>query len=100
MRRLEIADAARHDLREISDFTERNWGSAQRQRYLSAIHRAFVRLRDGTAVGRRRDDVGAGFCSVGVGRHVIFYRETEDALVVLRILHDRMDVHRHLDQGQ
>lgn len=31
-----------------------------------------------------------------VGSHVVFYRETTHTLDVIRVLHQRMDVDRHL----
>ena len=31
---------------------------------------------------------------VSVGRHVVFFRDTEDAIAVIRVLHQRMDAGR------
>jgi toxin ParE1/3/4 len=96
MKRLEFADAARQDIHDIAVYTERTWGVAQRQRYMDEIRTALARLRDGTLPSRMRDDIRVGYRSVSVGRHVVFYRESDEVIVVLRLLHERMDMHRRL----
>jgi toxin ParE1/3/4 len=47
-------------------------------------------------VGRACDDVRPGYRRYSVGSHVLFYRVSAAATVVVRILHQRMDVERHL----
>ncbi|WP_239511281.1 type II toxin-antitoxin system RelE/ParE family toxin [Burkholderia sp. JP2-270] len=37
-----------------------------------------------------------GYFRYAAGSHVVFYRETDDALDVIRALHQRMDIERHL----
>jgi len=96
MRRLVVAAAARQDLRDIARFTEETWGLAQSRRYMSAIRERFIRIRDRPAIGAPRDDVRAGYRSLPSGRHVIFYRLTDEAVEIVRVLHDSMDVHRHV----
>jgi toxin ParE1/3/4 len=46
--------------------------------------------------GEARDDVGKGLRCVFMERHVIFYRNAGDAIVVIRVLHQRMDVKLHI----
>ncbi|WP_316252022.1 type II toxin-antitoxin system RelE/ParE family toxin [Paraburkholderia sp. 31.1] len=40
--------------------------------------------------------VRAGYWRYTAGSHVIFYQDTDHTLDVIRILHQRMDVDRHL----
>jgi toxin ParE1/3/4 len=96
MKRLDVSQAASDDLREIAGYTERTWGPAQKRRYMAEIQTLFARLRNGTGIGRQRDDIGPGYRSANVGRHIVFYKETEEAFVIVRILHERMDLHRRL----
>ena len=42
-----------------------------------------------------RDEIIEGLRSLGVGRHIIFYRLCKTEIEVARILHKRMDVTRH-----
>ena len=41
-------------------------------------------------------DVRDGYLKHPIGRHFIFFRTTDDGIEVIRILHQRMDVGRHL----
>ncbi|WP_333473608.1 type II toxin-antitoxin system RelE/ParE family toxin [Xanthobacter dioxanivorans] len=54
-------------------------------------------LAAGASVARSAEDVRAGYFRLTVGSHVIFFRLPDDgSLTVVRILHQRMDVSRHL----
>jgi len=98
MRRLVIATAALADLEDIARFTEARWGQSQKRKYLAALHAALRRLRGNPDHGRRRSDIDATIHSLLAGRHVIFYRFSDDECRVVRIIHDRLDVHRHLTE--
>jgi len=37
-----------------------------------------------------------GYCRYAVNSHVVFYRESDYTLDVIRILRQRMDIERHL----
>lgn len=54
-------------------------------------------LATGRRQGRTADEVRAGYRKAAVGSHVLFYRMAVDGtLDIVRILHQRMDVTRHL----
>jgi toxin ParE1/3/4 len=97
MKRLSFTDAAREDLAAIGRYTLESWGAEKKTRYLAGIRASLERLRRATGIGRVRDEIRPGYRSVASGRHVIFYRETEDRIEVVRVLHQRMDLHRHLN---
>ena len=96
MRKLVIADRARADLKEIADYTGREWGAGQSRRYLGAIKDRLARLRDRPGLGTLRDEIGPGYRSARSGRHIVFYRETAESIEIVRVLHERMDMHRQL----
>lgn len=99
MRRLVISEEARADLGQIASFTSQEWGERQQSRYLSAIRRRLAELRRRPELGRPRNEVVVGSRSILAGRHVIFYAVTLDAVEVIRVLHDSMDVHTHVPAG-
>jgi toxin ParE1/3/4 len=74
------------------------WGVAQRDAYGEEIARAFESLSANAEIGRARDEVSPGLRSYRVRQHVIYYRIAGSSLMVLRILHERMDAWRHLSQ--
>jgi toxin ParE1/3/4 len=95
MKKLAIAAAARDDLRDIKQYTERVWGADQARRHLVALKARFALLRERSRLGRPREELGAGLRSLPSGRHVIFYKDMDDRIEVVRILHASMDVRRH-----
>ena len=91
-----LTPAAQADLWEIWDYTARHWGEAQAVRYTRDIQVTCDGLSDGTLVGLSAEDVRPGYRKIGVGSHVMYYRERASALEIVRILHRRMDVSRHI----
>lgn len=47
-------------------------------------------------LGIERRDISHGLRSLPVGRHLIFYRVIDEGVVIVRILHDAMEVELHL----
>jgi toxin ParE1/3/4 len=90
-RRVLLADQAQSDLRDILNFTGRQWGSAQRTVYRRLIDKAMRTLALSPSLGRTRDDLSTDLRSYPAGSHLLYYLETDDVLVVLRILHSRQD---------
>jgi toxin ParE1/3/4 len=97
MKKLAIAAAAQDDLRSIARCTEREWGADQARRYRDALRGRLALLRERPRLGRPREELASGLRSLPCGRHVIFDKDAEERLEVLRILHGGMDVRRHLD---
>lgn len=97
MKPLAISAAAREDLRAIAAYTRREWGAAQSERYLGRIRSRMSQLRTREDFGVMRPDLGRNLRSLSCEQHVIFYKLSSEAIEIVRILHQRMDVHRHLD---
>jgi len=92
---LTFAPAAVADIGAIWDFTAETWGVVQADRYVDDIRSACLALTDGKRAGRRVD-VLDGYLKYPVGRHLIFFRQVVTGIVVIRVLHQSMDVERHL----
>jgi toxin ParE1/3/4 len=96
VKRLIVSTAAKADLTAIGHYTAETLGVDQRARYLGQIRARFLQLQRNPDLGRVRDEIRRGYRSISCGRHVIVYRETDDMIEILRILHDRMDLHQQL----
>lgn len=92
MSRFELASRAAADLLEVVRYTHEKWGSAQAQRYREELELALQHLSLTPDVGRKRDAIAPGLRSFPVAQHVAFYIQRKDKILVLRILHPRMDV--------
>ena len=105
--RTHLTTNAEEDLRRIAAWTREQFGEAQAELYRGIIFAAFSELQNGPGLlgVRHRDDLAPGLMALHVarrgrrGRHVIMFRVVQDEermFAVLRILHDSMDLQRHL----
>jgi len=92
---LTFSPAAVADIGAIWDYTAETWGMDQADRYVDDIRAACVALMGRERAGRKVD-VRDGYLKYPVGRHLIFYRQDGSGIVVMRVLHQSMDVDRHL----
>ena len=95
--RVRLTAAGEADVRGIVLWTANRFGGAQARVYADTLSRAIRALAEGPAVpgARRRDDIAKGIMALHVarggrkGRHVV-------VIDVLRVLHDAMDLPRHV----
>ncbi|MDR1227443.1 MAG: type II toxin-antitoxin system RelE/ParE family toxin [Azoarcus sp.] len=95
MKSLVFSPAARVDVDVIWDYTVEHWGADQADRYMDDIRDACHGLASDRRQGRPVD-VRPGYLKYLAGSHVVYFRDHGDRLEVVRILHGRMDVDRHL----
>tara|TARA_A100000171_G_scaffold7094_1_gene5468 strand:+ start:1085 stop:1381 length:297 start_codon:yes stop_codon:yes gene_type:complete len=90
-----ISARAEVDLEEIWLYTQQRWSARQADTYIRDFLNVFAELASATRIGQKCD-IRDGYFKIGSGAHVIYYRHAGDAIEVVRILHGRMDVNRHL----
>jgi toxin ParE1/3/4 len=100
-----LTDQAELDLLDISRWTFENFGARQAEHYVETILLAIEALTDGpdTLGTKARDELAPGVRTLHIARHgrkarhfVVFRVADDQALEVLRLLHDSMDLARHL----
>jgi toxin ParE1/3/4 len=87
-----LTPAARADLADIWDYTEERWGVVQAERYMRQIEQVFQALIDGICISYDAEEIRAGYRRAIVGRHMIYYRKKDERIMIVRILHQSMDV--------
>jgi toxin ParE1/3/4 len=95
---------AEQDYVEILQWTTKIFGKQQANTYAETMARAIEALEDGPDVlgVRVRDDIQPGIRTLHVarqgfaGRHFVVFRVTGSDIDILRLLHDSMDLPRHL----
>ena len=90
-----FSPAAAADLDNIWDYTVEKWGADQADRYTDDLQNTCSGLARGEKRGRNVD-VRSGYLKHAVGKHFVFFRMTKAGIEVIRILHQSMDVGRHL----
>jgi toxin ParE1/3/4 len=92
-----LAPAAVLDLERIWDYTADRWDIDQADTYLAEIRRAIERAAANPRIGRACDEIRLGYRKLPAGSHLVFYRVRADGVIdVIRVLHQRMDIDRHL----
>lgn len=91
-----ISPAARDDLRAIHQYGSRRRGEAGSGDYLATLKERLWLLIQQPEAGKVRPDPPHNIRGVPVSSHVIFYRLERQRLEIIRILHARQDVPRHL----
>ena len=112
MARFRLSAPAKADLRNILAKSLERWGADGRSRYAALLVAALRSLaaRPAGPTTRMRDELLPGVRSFHVQHvrgehrvrqpvHVIYYRTIPpDLIEVVRVLHERMDPSRHLDE--
>ena len=90
-----LTKRARKDLIEIRRYTVNRWGKEQARMYISQIRCCADDLANQRIQGKLREDIAPNIKSYHIGRHVIFYIDSETGIEIARVLHDSMDFPRH-----
>ena len=89
---------AEKDIEQILAYTLKTWGINQFHAYRTRIAQSLDTIGNDPKVStsRRRDHLFPGCRSYACEKHVIFYREKDEQVEVVRILHQRMDFDAHI----
>ena len=90
-----LSPMAEEDLEHIWTYTARKWSVEQAETYTNDI----INMFEDIAAGRRDGRpvlVRAGYLKTLIGRHAIYFQVRGEVIAIIRILHQRMDVERHL----
>lgn len=87
---------AEEDLTNIWLYTVQEWGALQADDYLDQLEYGILQLQENPKLGRPRDDVRAGYRSLSVNQHMIYYNISQSTIHIVRVLHGKMDPDRHV----
>ena len=96
MARVELTVDAERDLVEIYLHGLEHFGYASTERYVDALHAKMALAAEHPSFGANYEFVKSDLRRYECVSHAFYYRETIDGILVLRILHGRMDPSRHL----
>ena len=91
-----LTPEAARDMETIWLYTFKEWGLEQANRYTDKLTEAFSQLAENPKIATPCDRIHIGYRRNQVGRHAIYFRQTDYGIVVVRVLHDRMLSTLHL----
>ena len=96
MAQYKLTPEAKADLEEIAFTSERQFGQAQRLKYIRGLQEKVQQLAARPNIGRNQDKYFEGLKSGHYLSHILYYVEQSEGIVIVRILHKRMDAQNHL----
>lgn len=91
-----LAPKAQQDLSDIWDYTAKQWGAAQAENYIRGIWRVIQEQLTDFNASQEAGYIRPGYRKALSGSHLIFFKPTAAGITVVRILHQSMDLPRHL----
>jgi toxin ParE1/3/4 len=107
--RVRLGAAAEIDFANIIRWTVENFGERQSRVYRDTLIQAIGELAGGPEIAgsKNRDEILEGLRTLHIARggrrgsHFVMYRAVPDRTIeIVRILHDRMDLQRHLPSAE
>ena len=92
---IRLKPRARTDLNGIWRYSRQRWSEEQANDYYAALADAFETLLVDPSIGTPVD-IRPGYRKLLSGSHVIYFRSIPSGIEIVRILHQAMDVRRHL----
>ena len=93
---LKFSPKARQDFIDILRYTGETWGQIQLLVYRDKIDDALKEIGRNPGTGQSRSDLLSTHLACLVGSHIIVYRINANNIGIVRILHQRMSLPRHV----
>ena len=92
---IELSAAAAKDIEAILEQSLVDFAWLQTEKYYESLKRCLELLSENRGMGTTAERVRPGYRRFSHESHVVFYRVSEGGILVIRVLHARMDVGRH-----
>jgi toxin ParE1/3/4 len=91
-----LSGKAATDLLRLVRESVKQWGVARTDEYVLGLHAMFQRLAEFPHMGRDASAIRPGYLRIDYASHTIFYRNVEAGVLIMHVLHERMDFQRHI----
>ena len=96
MSNVQFTNAARKDLREIFTYTTKTWGMAQARQYSEQLKQHTIAIGELRAHSKPILGASADVHQSHCRKHIFVFERQDDKVLIVRILHEAMDIPRHL----
>ena len=93
---LKLSPRARQDFVDILRYTGETWGQNQLLLDRDKINDALIAIAQNPKLGHDRLDLPSTHLAYLAGSHIIVYRIIGDSIGIVRFLHQRMSVAKHI----
>ena len=94
-----LRPAADQDLEDIYNYSVSEWGEDRADRYIRDLETTFQKLDSGELHARKADEINPGLKAYRVASHVVFFRPESYGILIIRVLHRRMDYEQNLGEN-
>ena len=94
---IQFTNAARQDLKNIFTYSIRKWGRQQAQRYSSQLKAHIQKLAEDAVFSKPVPDTQRNLRRSATGRHSVIFEQTDEQILIVRVLHEAMDIPRHME---
>ena len=91
-----FTDKAEKDLEGIIDFTRAHWGIHQASEYIDGLVRTAMNIAQYPAIGTQRFRLAPDLYSFPYEKHILYYTQDTDKIIIVRVLHTSMDPLIHI----
>ena len=91
-----LSSKAAADLSRIYEYSILNFGLKQAREYLTGVHERFETLAESPLQGRSASELSPDLRRLEYESHVVFYVPMAKGVRIVRVLHQSMDMKRHL----
>jgi toxin ParE1/3/4 len=92
-----LSPQAIKDLEEIYNYTLLNWNYKQDEKYQDEIFDSFQNIKKHNNIGSVYFFKKGNYRKLNINQHLIFYKIDQNNCIVMRVLHQRMDLRLQLE---
>ena len=96
--KFEISEFALEDLNNIWEYTVEQWSKEQANKYYNEIFSAIDKICENSDTGKPIDEIKKGHRRTNVKSHMIIYKVKGSTIYIDRILHQKMDIEKNLNE--
>jgi toxin ParE1/3/4 len=95
MAHYQLTNKAEAEIEGIIEYSIVNFGLNVAQKYITGLHECMMLLAEHQSWGTDYDFITHGLRRYAYRSHAIYYRHTEDGILVVRVLGGKQDPARH-----
>lgn len=93
---VKISNLAGQDIDSIIDYTIENFGTDAMINHHESLEKCFNTIDNSPKIGLKSDDIIKNYYRFNHRSHVVFYQILPEGVLIVRVLHNSMDVKKHL----